>query len=169
MKEVPIDEAWKKKYPEQIVFVVSTDAQGRPNVMCAGWFMPVASEPPLVGVSIAKVRHTRKLISETKEFVIAFPAEDMGEEVLFCGTHSGNEVDKFRETDLVKLPSKYVKPPLIDGCVVNFECKLLQEIPTGSHISFIGEIVAAHVQEEDKSRLYNFGNLYLKGITRDSI
>ena len=169
MKEIPIDEAWKRKYPEQIVFVVSINSKGDFNIMPAGWFTPVSGDPPLVGVSIARERHTRMLVSETKEFVIAFPDEAMKKEVLFCGTHSGNNVDKFKETGLVILPSKKVKPPLIDGCVLNFECKLLQEIPAGGNVLFIGEILAAHVSGEEKNRLYNFGNLSFKGIPRNCI
>lgn len=169
MKEVSINEAWKRKYPEQIVFVVSIDIQGNPNIMPAGWFTPLSGEPPLVGVSIFKNHYTRRLISETKEFVIAFPSEGMEKEVRFCGTHSGNSVDKFKETGLVTLPSKKVKPPLIEGCVANFECKLVQEIPAGSNVLFIGEVLAAYLFEEEKNRLYNFGNFCFKGIPRNAI
>lgn len=166
MREVPIDEAWKFKYPEQIVFVTSIDAEGKFNIMSAGWFTPLSGDPPLVGVSVAKNRYTRELIAENREFVIAFPAENMKKEVLFCGTHSGREVDKFKEADLEAISSRKIKPPLVGGCVVNFECKVVKEIPAGNNILFIGEIVAAHVCEEEKHRLYNFGNLSFKRIQR---
>jgi len=88
----------------------------------------------------------------------------MAKEVLYCGTHSGREVDKFKETGLVAVPAKKVRPPLIEGCVANFECKVVGEIETGDHTIFVGEVVAAHVSEEKKRRLYNLGNYKLAGI-----
>lgn len=164
MLEVPLDQAWKKKYPEQIVFVVSADQQGRPNIMVAGWFVPLSGEPPLVGVALANERYSLELISETKEFVIAFPSEDMVQEVIVCGTKSGRDIDKFKETNLKKLPAQTVKVPLIDGCVVNFECRLVEEVPVGDHVLLVGKILTAHISEEEKTRLYNFGNFQFKGI-----
>jgi flavin reductase (DIM6/NTAB) family NADH-FMN oxidoreductase RutF len=164
MLEVPLDQAWKNKYPEQIVFVISLDQQGRSNIMVAGWFVPLSGEPSLVGVSLARERYSLELILETKEFVIAFPSEDMAQEVLVCGTKSGRDIDKFKETNLNRLPPRKVNVPLIDGCVVNFECRLVQDIPVGDHVFLIGEILIAHISEQEKRRLYNFGDLHFKGI-----
>jgi flavin reductase (DIM6/NTAB) family NADH-FMN oxidoreductase RutF len=164
MLEVPLNQAWKNKYPEQIVFVVSLDQQGRPNIMVAGWFVPLSGEPPLIGVSLAEERYSLQLVLETKEFVIAFPSEDMAQEVLVCGTKSGRDIDKLKETNLKKLPARKVKVPLIDGCVVNFECRLVEDLPVGDHVLLVGEILTAHISEQDKRRLYNFGNLQFKGI-----
>jgi len=164
MLEVPLYQAWEKKYPEQIVFVVSQDKRGQPNIMVAGWFVPLSGEPPLVGIALAEQRYSLQLILETKEFVIALPSEDMAQEVLVCGTKSGRDIDKLRETNLNRLPARKVKVPLIDGCVVNFECRLVEDLPVGDHVLLVGEILTAHISEQDKRRLYNFGNLQFKGI-----
>ena len=165
MIEVPIQKAWKKKYPEQIVFVVSTDQKGRPNIMIAGWFVTLSSDPPLVGVALANKRYTKKLISERREFVIAFPSDQMAQEAVFCGTHSGRDVDKFEATGLKTLPGKKTQIPLIKECVANFECKLVNEFTVGDHVLMVGEILAAYVSKDPKPRLYNFGNHNFKGIS----
>jgi flavin reductase (DIM6/NTAB) family NADH-FMN oxidoreductase RutF len=88
----------------------------------------------------------------------------MAQEVLVCGTKSGRDIDKLKETNLKKLPARKVKVPLIDGCVVNFECRLVEDLPVGDHVLLVGEILTAHISEQDKRRLYNFGNLQFKGI-----
>ena len=164
MKRVSVEEAWKRKYPEPVVLSVSVDAEGKANIIALGWCMPTSFEPPMMAISVGRTRFSHQLICESREFVVAFPSEDMAKEVLYCGTHSGREVDKFKETGLVAVPAKKVRPPLIEGCVANFECKVVGEIETGDHTIFVGEVVAAHVSEEKKRRLYNLGNYKLAGI-----
>lgn len=164
MKEVTAQEAWKRKYPEQVSWAVSVDSQGKPNIISLGWCMPTSFDPPMIAISVGKTRYSHKLISQSREFVVAFPSEEMAKEVLYCGTHSGRDVDKFKETGLVAVPAKKVRPPLIEGCVANFECKLVGEIETGDHTIFVGEIVAAHVSEGKKTRLYNLGDYTFSGL-----
>lgn len=164
MKQVPVEEAWKRKYPEQVSWAVSVDGEGKADIISLGWCMPTSFDPPMVAISVGKTRYSHKLISESREFVVAFPSEEMGKEVLYCGTHSGRDVDKLKETGLVAVPAKKVRPPLIEGCVANFECKLVGEIETGDHTIFVGEIVAAHVSEEQKKRLYNLGDYTFSGL-----
>ena len=95
-------------------------------------------------------------IKETKEFVMAFPSEEIKDEAFFCGTHSGRNTDKFKETGLKAIAAKRVKPPLIDKCLANFECKVVNIVETGDHTIFVGEVVAAHVYEKVAKRLYAY-------------
>jgi len=164
MKQVTVKEAWKRKYPEQVSWAILVDFEGKPNIISLGWCMPTSFDPPMMAISVGKTRYSHQLISESGEFVVAFPSEEMGEEVLYCGTHSGRDVDKFKETGLVAVPAKKVRPPLIEGCVANFECRVVGEIETGDHTIFVGEIVAAHVSEEEKRRLYNLGDFTFSGL-----
>jgi flavin reductase (DIM6/NTAB) family NADH-FMN oxidoreductase RutF len=164
MKETSVQKAWKRKYPEQVSWAVSVDSEGRADIISLGWCMPTSFDPAMIAISVGKTRYSHQLISESREFVLAFPSEKMGEEVLYCGTHSGRDVDKFKETGLVAVPAKKVRPPLIEGCVATFECKVVGEIETGDHSIFVGKIVAAHVSEETKRRLYNLGDYKLSGL-----
>ena len=76
---------------------------------------------------------------------------------MYCGTVSGRDVDKFANTDLVPLPADIVRPPLIQGAVVNMECKVVGTLDTGDHTIFVGEILAAYEEPEQKEILLNFG------------
>lgn len=157
MKQVPLGEAMKHKYPEWIVLIVTADAQGRVDIMPAGWSMVASGSPPMFAIAVGHGRYTHELIEQGKEFVIAFPVPGQEDDVLYTGTHSGRDVDKLAATQFRTLPATRVKPPLIEGCVVNLECVLDSQTPAGDHSIFVGEVVASHAQEDAPDRLMNFG------------
>lgn len=164
--ECEIGKAIARKYPEQIVLVTSVGAMGKPNIITMGWSMFCSGNPPMVAISVGKTRHSHKLISETKEFVYTFPGEDLEKEMLYCGTHSGRDVDKFKETGLKAVKARSVKPPLIEECIANFECQVVGEYDTGDHTIFVGKILAAWISEKarDKRRLFNLGSRKFGGL-----
>jgi len=164
LREVPVEEAWKRKYPERTVLAVSISKDGKPNIITLGWNMPTSIKPPMVAISVGLTRYSHKLISESGEFVLAFPSEGMEDALLFCGTHSGRDVDKFRATGLTPVKAKYVKPPLIAEATVNMECRVVDSIRTGDHVIFVGEILTSYVSDEDKPVLFNVGNWVFKGF-----
>jgi len=153
MKEVRVGEAWGRKYPEPVVLAVSI-GDGKANIIPLGWSMITSFGPPMMAISIGHTRYSHELISKGKEFVLAYPTENMGKDVLYCGTHSGMDVDKFKATSLKSMPAKLIKPPLIEGAAANFECKVVSQIDTGDHTIFVGEVVTAYVSDEKKRRLY---------------
>lgn len=154
MKQVEIKEALSKKYPEVVVLVVSADKDGKPNVMTAGWFAFANSQPPCLTIALGP-RYTRKLIEETKEFVICFPAVGQETALEYCGKVSGDQADKFANCNLEILTAAKVKPPLIKNSAACFECKVINQMALPDHTVFAGEIVAAHIGEN--KRIYNFG------------
>lgn len=117
------------------------------NIMTAAWQMPVSFKPMLVAVSIGHERFSHKLILESHEFVINIPHLGMIKEVLYCGTHSGRDIDKFKVCKLTPLKAQKVAAPLIKECIGNIECKLYAYHKAGDHTIFIGEVVAASVRE----------------------
>lgn len=157
MREVSIDKALSRRFPERLFLVTSVDEDGKANVMTIGWCMLTSFDPYMVAISVYKERYTYSLISQNREFTLAFPTVDMKEEVLYCGTHSGRDVDKLKGSNLKTRPAKRVKPPLIDKCNVNLECKVLNQIDTGSNTLFIGKILAAYTSDKKKKGLYCFG------------
>lgn len=161
MREVPVGLAWKRKYPEGIALAVSVDTEGRPDIITLGWAMPTSGQPPMAAISVGLTRYSHELISAGKEYVLALPGVELAEACLLCGTKSGREADKVAECGLKTFPSRIVKPPLLGGCVANFEIKVTGEFLTGDHTIFAGEIVAAHVDESVEGRVYNFAGKFL--------
>ena len=168
LREASVDEAgacWES--PERVVLAVSVDEEGRADIIALGWKMYTSSYPRMVAISVGKTRHSHGLISQGGEFVLAIPGEDMAEAVLYCGTHSGRDVDKFREAKLTPCRARFVKPPLIEECIANMECRVVGKLDTGDHTIFVGEIVASWVSEERKRNLlcigYESGYEYVGG------
>ena len=164
LKECKLDEAVARKYPEQVVLATSVGKDGKPNIIALGWMMFCSGNPPMVAIAVGKARHSHKLLSEIRQFVCAFPGEDLEQEMLYCGTRSGRDVDKFKETGLTAGKAKVVAPPLIEECVANLECEVVHEYDSGSHSIFVGKIVAAWISEEGKRRLYNLGGGKFAGL-----
>lgn len=158
MREVEVREASLRKYPEWIVLIVTTDGAGRVNIMPAGWSMFTSHEPPMYAVSVGHTRHTHALIRDGREFTVAFPSAGMERAIQYCGTRSGREEEKVSGSGLRLRPASRIKPPLVEGAVVNLECRLAVELETGDHTIFVGEVVAAHAEDDAPGRLLNFGS-----------
>jgi flavin reductase (DIM6/NTAB) family NADH-FMN oxidoreductase RutF len=164
LKKVPASQALKRKYPEWIDLVVSRGAIGGAfhaaavNVMPVGWSTIASGTPLLYAVVINAHHHTTRLIRETREFVVAAPSAAMAAATLYCGTHSGRDGEKIEPSGLELVPATVVQVPLLRGAVYNLECTLHAEVESGDHVLFIGQVVAAHVDDEAGPRLMNFGD-----------
>ena len=118
------------------------------NIITIAWTGIINSDPPITYVSVRKTRHSHDLISESGEFVINLVTENLLKAADYCGVKSGKNIDKFKETGLTAVPSKYLKCPLIAESPLNLECRVMEirEYPT--HDMFIAEIVNIDVNEE---------------------
>ena len=156
MRRVTAHDAIKRKYPEWIVLLVTIDPAGKVNVMPSGWSMVTSFEPPMYAVSVGHARYSHEMIESTGEFTVAVPGPEMGNSIRYCGTRSGRDGDKLPGSGLVITPAEQVRTPLIEGAVANLECRLVNQLDTGDHTIFVGQVLAAHVADEQQGRLLNF-------------
>jgi len=166
LREAKIEEAFERKYPEQVVLVTSCPPGGKPNVMAVGWAMIASSEPWMFALGIDEGSYTYSIIRGTSEFVVAYPSENMAQHVLFAGTHSGRDTDKFAATGLAVQKASDVSAPLLADAVANFECRLVAEYRPGDCPIIVGKIIAAHVNNDPHlKRLYTVAKGYkLSGV-----
>ena len=160
MRQVKFGEAMHRKYPEWIVLVVAREAEGKANLMPAGWGMVCSGSPPMVCVAIGHGRYTHKCIEATAEFVFAWAGEGQADLVDYAGSHTGAQVDKFAEFDIPTAPAAEIDAPLLAEAAANLECKLHRAVSVGDHTIFVGEVVAAHLPEEPIAKLDNFAGSY---------
>ena len=153
LQETDIQKTLSNFKPECAVFVLSVDENEKASGMIAAWKTRVSSNPARYAVSLSKKGQTHKLIQKSKEFVVAVPNKALEKALLFFGSKHGNEVDKFKETNLETIPSKHLKTPLIKEATICYECKLVNEVDAGDHFLFIGEVVAAHHNKDKKVML----------------
>jgi len=130
----------------------------RLNTMTIGWgSVSIYWGKP---VFIAPVRHSRfthSIIEEAGEFTVSFPAPGtMKEQLAFCGTKSGRDVDKFSECALQTLPGRMVDCPVIKGAGLHIECRIRMGIDMD--ITKMDAGIAAMYRDGDAHTLY-FGEI----------
>ena len=168
--QVPVayEQAMAGKYPEQVAIAIARDAQGKYNPITLGWTMITSHEPPLMAISIGHTRYSLEVIRHAREFVVSFPTSAMASEALLYGTKSGRDLDKLAASGANTQPAGAIDSVLLTDAVANFECKLVSELETGDHVLFVGQVVAAHMNEDRTAgRLYSLGDDRLGGVTPD--
>ena len=156
-KQVEYPQAIKTKYPEQVVIAIAKDKTGRANPVTLGWTMFVSGQPPMMAIAVAGKHYSIETIRHSKCFTICYPSSEMANAVLFFGSKSGRDLDKFAEFNCPNEPAREIDSVLLTDAVANFECTLESETVAGDHIIFVGKVVQSHVNTEPKKRLYTIG------------
>ena len=127
--------------------LVSCQHKGPANIITIAWQTPVSHNPPMLAIAVGKKRFSHDLILKSGEFILNIPNATQLEAVEICGRFSGKSHDKFRLAKLTPVPSQILSVPLIDECMAHIECKLVNSVTIGDHSLFLGEIVAASINE----------------------
>ncbi len=139
--------------PQKILFplptsLVVTGNMDKANIVTIAWVSLLTSNPPTLGISVGTKGFSGKEILKNKEFSVNIAGVDIMKEADFCGISSGKDVDKFAKTGLTKMPSKYIKSPIIKECPLNFECKLVSSSVVGTTNHFAGEILELYMDTD---------------------
>lgn len=162
-------------YPLPVVMVSVADKEGNTDIVTVAWAGTICSDPPMVSISVRPERFSHHMIEETGEFVINLTTKKLCFATDYCGVKSGRDVDKWKEMNLTKLPSKIVKAPGIAESPVNIECRVTKVERLGTHDMFMAEVVNvtvddAYMDEKNSFHLtkakpivYSHGEYYLLG------
>ena len=139
--------------------------EGKDNTMTIGWgSLGFVWKKPVIMVMVRYSRHTYRMIDGAGEFTVSIPfGDEFKKELAFCGTRSGREVNKFDSCNLPSVRAHKVNAPLIDGCDLHYECKVVykQAMEPGViepgidekfyknndfHVMFYGEILGTYVK-----------------------
>ena len=140
-KNMEISKFYHYAFPMQAVLVTCVDGGEKTNPITISWHCPISKKPPLYAISVAPTRYSHDIIKESEEFVINFVPYELVENVHFCGSHSGRNIDKIKESRFALVDSEKVKTKYIKECYALLECKLFKFISLGDHTLFVGEIV----------------------------
>lgn len=122
---------------------------------------------PLFVAPVRHVRFTHQLLEKNGQFTVCVPKQpldsNMKSALQICGTKSGRDIDKWAECGLVQQNAKEVNVPIVGGCGIIVECKVVykQDFDTsimppdiqamyqtdGTHTLYYGEIVACYRNE----------------------
>lgn len=159
MKSFPLTKIHQLLEPGPIV-LLSTYHRGRSNVMTMGFHMMIQHAPPIVGAVVGPWDFTYTALKATRECVISVPGMDLAKKVVDIGNCSGSETDKFEKFGLTPRPAKIVQSPLIDQCLANIECRVVDTKMVNRYNLFILEAVKAwtNPNRKEKRTMHHQGN-----------
>lgn len=132
--------------PVPVVLVGTGDGHRLPwNIMTVAWAGTVASDPPMVAIGVRESRFTYHQIETLKCFTVNIPSADQAETVDYCGVISGRDTDKFSKRGLTPAMASKITAPIVEECPLALECEVRHRLDLGSHIGYIGEVVAVQV------------------------
>lgn len=167
MKELDKHEAFELASPFPYTLAVTLDEKERPNIMGLSWWMFTSLEPLMIAISVGHGKYSHECLKHNREFVLCFPSEGQEKDAWLCGTKSGRNTDKFKETGFKPVPSKTLNTPVIEGATVAYECKVTDKVKTGDHTVFIGEVTAIQGDPGKLNHIYSIHYTRLISIGSD--
>ncbi len=146
------------------VYVVTSGKEGRCNGQIANTVVQVASQPPLVAVSINKQNFTHELIKQNGFYAVSVLSKDTP--LSFIGNFGfkcGRDTNKFLGVDyqVGQTGARIV----LNHTVAYFEVKVTNEIDAETHTIFLGEVVDSKVLSNDPQMTYDFYHEVKRGTT----
>ncbi len=158
------EKALREAFAQGGAFIVAVDPNGKPNPMTIGWGqVGVVWGRPVFTALIRASRYTNECLRSSGTFTINVPRPGgLRDELVFCGTKSGRDLDKSAGCGLTLGPGGAVETPIVEGCGLHYECRIIartqqersdfasddvldQYYASGDHhLIVLGEIVAAY-------------------------
>jgi flavin reductase (DIM6/NTAB) family NADH-FMN oxidoreductase RutF len=99
------------------------------NPMTIGWGMlGTMWYQDVMTIMVRPSRYTYKLLEKNKRFSVSVPkVAEFKEELAFCGSKSGRDVDKLKECKLELMDGKNKGIKIIKNCSIYYECEIVHE------------------------------------------
>jgi len=146
-KEVPLSWVHRLLAPRPVC-LLTTQYKGQVNVMTIAWVCPVSLEPPLVIMAVHPSRYTHDMLRRSEVCVLNIPGRPLMEQVVKCGSVSGQDVDKIVSLGLTLESGQRVESPWIVECLAHLECAIIDLVAPGDHTLFIAEVLGGWAEEE---------------------
>lgn len=143
------------------LYILTANDNGKDNGCIINTVMQVTSNPVQIGIAVNKQNYTSEMIQKTKKFNVSILTEEVQFETFKrFGFQSGKNVDKFIGFYGVKRsPNGLLYITKNTNAFMSAYVK--QEIDLGTHILFIGQLVASEVLSDMPTVTYDF---YQKNI-----
>lgn len=137
---------------------LTVQAESKVNTMTIGWAtIGFIWQKEVFMVAVRDSRHTFELLEKTDNFTVTIPNDaTFKKEVMFCGTKSGRDFDKFKECGLSPKKGQHVESPIVDIPGVHYECKIVYKSAMDS--AFLDTKLEKLYPEKDYHTLY-FGEI----------
>jgi len=134
------------------VHILTVEANGRQNGMAVASVTQASHNPPLLSVAVATQQYTHELLYQATHFAICSLRIDQLDVASHFGESSGRDGDKLRA---VPTQIGQTGVPLLQDCLVFYECKKYATLPAGDHTIFLGEIANKGIVKQGKQLPYS--------------
>ncbi len=130
-----------RRFPHGVA-VLTVDAEGERLGLTVGSVVSLSLEPPLVGVAVARQAAMHELLREAGSFALSLLAGDQDA----VAQHFARGVPPIALWEGIAVrPGEAGRPPLIEGALGWVDCRLADEVATGDHTLFVGEVVSVEL------------------------
>ena len=139
------------------VNIITTIHDGKKEGLTATAACSVSAEPPQLLICVNTQAAGHDLIKTAKKFALNVLRRDQENiATRFAGMDGTDRAERFA---LGTWSEIITGAPCLDGALVNFDCKVIQHIPAGTHSIFIGGIIGSRTEPKDVPPLiYSKGN-----------
>ena len=108
-------------------FLIANTPTGISNPMTIGWGqVGIVWSRPVFSVYVRPSRYTFECLQRAKSFTVSVPRlGELSDELAFCGTKSGRDLDKADACGLTFVPGRSVDTPVLAACGLHYECSIL--------------------------------------------
>lgn len=125
-----------RRFAAGVTVITSVNDVGAPVGMTATAFSSVSLDPPMVLVCVNATARTRHAIEGSTGYGVNILADDQG---AIARQFASQVADKF---DGVAWRNGATGVPLIEGALATLECRVVQAVEAGTHVVYIGSVLA---------------------------
>ncbi len=132
------------------VSIVTMQAEERRHGLTVSGFLSLSPEPPLVLISIGQELTSDTLLQASGAYAVNFLRDDQQKlSDRFAGRLG--EIDRFEG---LTTHTAATGAPILEDCLAWLDCRVVSSQVVGDHTLFIGEVVAAGVNDAVKPLIY---------------
>jgi flavin reductase (DIM6/NTAB) family NADH-FMN oxidoreductase RutF len=144
-----------RRFPSGVA-VVTVDAGGQRLGLTVGTLVALSLDPPLVGVAISRQAAMHELLREAGGFAVSLLAAGQA----WLAEHFARGVPPIAMWRDVAVSEGASGAPLLLGALGWLECRVREELATGSHTFFVADVLRAEAGVE-AAPLLRVGGSYL--------
>ncbi len=146
------------------LYIVSAGDEPKRNGFISNSVFQVTADPPQFAACCNKENFTAELIKKQAAYSISILSKDAETKLIGTfGYKSGRDIDKFSAVEFKK--GQHNAPIVVENTIATIECKLVKTFDVGTHLIFIGEVVATDIIEESAEPLtYAYYREVKKGL-----
>jgi len=155
------------KIPNALALVGSRAGEER-NAMTTSWITQLSMEPVLIGVGVDNTAVTHRLISAGGSFTVnLWNADDTRVFVKFSKPAEYRSGDEGGTLNGRSVTTAATGAPVFVEAIAWLDCAVRHTLDLGTHTLFVGEVVAAGIEDDD-ARAASMGDTRMKygGVKR---